>query len=298
MSNQITNCDFLRDSTDGPPFATGLTGAHILVLLMIGIASPAFAGSAEPVLVHTMGKVGSHTIASSLLGHVRNPVLHLHFLSDQLERRRRRQAAWGPVPDHFDRGILLRRQMRRYPDRRLKVITAVRDPIAVQASALFHNSWHNPAILDKNGRIDVSKAVAHFRDKVGQPQAFNYIFQWFDLELRGVFGIDVFRMPFPRDIKVARFSGYRADALVLRLEDLSEFGPEALADFLDLATIPELSLRNVRSESPEAEAYAVFSEELRLHPDLCASIYDNHFVQHFYEPLEVDAFQARWTGRT
>lgn len=250
----------------------------------------------SPVLVYTMGKVGSATVLRTLQA-ARITVFHLHFLSARLTAEKRRAAGWGPVPDHLFLGEQLRRRILARPNQRFKIITLVRDPIAVRASSLFHAPGSAPHIRTEDGLIDPARAAEHFTRMVSRSGAFDYVFEWFDRELREVFGIDVFAEPFPRHEGHCVYRAARADTLLIRLEDLSHVGPTTIPRFLGVEGPLALSLDNIRVEKPDGPAYTRFLNLVRLDREICERIYDSPFVRKFYSDEEIAAFVTRWSGR-
>lgn len=248
------------------------------------------------MLVYQMGKVGSKTVYESLRAVAfPHPLFHLHFISDDITRYRKLFAASGyeQAPIEFDLGDAIRGELRRPGASRCKVISLVRDPIAFTISDLFENpEFAKTNLRSSDGAIDPQKAAAYLTTLVNQPDTFDYVFDWFDRELKREFDIDVFAEPFPKDLGYARLAGRRADALVIRMEDLSRVGPEAIAHFLDLREPLKLVDTNVRKDP----AYAWVLENTRLSQARLDQVYASRFVRHFYSDEAVNAFARKWAG--
>jgi glucosyl-dolichyl phosphate glucuronosyltransferase len=256
-------------------------------------------GSARPILVYQMGKVGSTTVVESLSrASLPNAVLHLHAISDDVARYRREHLAAGAgVPYHLELGAAVAAELSRGDDRRCKIISLVRDPIAVQISSLFEVPEFASPEMREGGKIDAVKAAASLRKSLAEPRALDYIFDWFDREVARVFGIDVFAHPFPKAEGVRAFRGEGADMLLLRLEDLDRVGPEALARFLGLPAPLELVRANVRAGASGGDAYRELMGQLTLDIEVCDKIYSSRFARHFYDDAEISAFTAKWCHR-
>lgn len=252
-----------------------------------------------PIIIYQMGKVGSAAVYKTLLdASLSNQVLHLHFLSQDLPEHRNRYKLAGiyPPPYHFYLGEAFRKLLNKHQSFPIKVISLVRDPIARMISDVFENPYFaGESIQTDTGSIDPRKAGKYISHKLGDPDTFKYIYEWFDKELKTVFGIDVFADPFPLETGHAVYSKAGVEALVIRLEDLSGKGSKALADFLCLGDQLILKESNVRTDSTEREAYHKVRESVSLSPSLCKEIYSSKFVKHFYNETMIDDFISKWT---
>jgi hypothetical protein len=260
-------------------------------------ARRAFAvAEAPPVLVYQMGKVGSMTVYESLrAAGGPHPLFHLHFISDDIARYRREMLAAGLAqpPIELDLGEALNGELRRNATRRCLVITLVRDPIAFMISDLFENpTFAKQTITRPDGAIDAQLAAAYLTELAEQPTTFDYVFEWFDRELKTVLDVDVFATPFPSAQGYARLGNARADVLLMRTEDLSRVGPPAIADLLGLPAPLKLVDVNVRKDP----AYAWVRDHCRLRRARLEQIYASRFMRHFYSAAEIEAFTCKWAG--
>ena len=87
------------------------------------------------------------------------------------------------------------------------------------------------------------------------------------------FDIDVFAKPFPKDVGYTSYNKAEAEALVIRLEDLSQKGSIAISDFLGLDELIDLKKANIGNESKNAKAYKQVLRKIRLSQSLCRKIY-------------------------
>jgi len=138
----------------------------------------------KPIIVHSMGRCGSRSIYQTLR-HNGFDVRHCHYLT-----QRRREA------DKVGHAIIQLHEMDVY------TIVPVRDPIARNLSAYFHN-YAEHCVYD----------FVHLFPP-GKYQ------EWFDAEVLGYWGVDVFGEPL--------VNGWRifGSLLVIRMEDFDKF-PEA-----------------------------------------------------------------------
>jgi len=251
-----------------------------------------------PPIIYQMGKVGSSTVYKSLMNtSLSKPILHLHFLSQDLSKHRHtlKQAGVYPPPYHIYLGEATRKLLNRHQDVPIKIISLVRDPIACLISDIFQNPYFaEESILTDTGLIDSQKASRYIDRNLSDPNAFTYIFEWFNRELKTVFGIDVFAEPFSLETGHTVYSKANVEVLVIRLEDLSEKGPKAISDFLGLGDPLILEQSNIRDNSKEKGAYLEVLENLSLSPSLCKEIYSSKFVKNFYSETMISEFILKW----
>lgn len=254
-----------------------------------------------PIIIYQMGKVGSSTIYNSLIHtSLANPVLHLHFLSPDLPKHRKahKQAGIYPFPYHLYLGEATRKVISKYRNFPIKIISLVRDPIAFHISNLFQNpSFAKKLVVNDAGFINVDKATEYLENSLKNPDTFSYIFEWFDRELKTVFDIDIFEDRFPVETGYCVYSKNNVEALVIRLEDLSEKGSKAISDFLDLDNMLVLKNKNVRDKSKVKESYKQVYEKISISPYLCNQIYSSQFVKHLYSKDMIKKLTLKWTKK-
>lgn len=252
-----------------------------------------------PVLVYQMGKVGSSTVYNSLLDMgLKNSIHHVHFLSVDLPEYRRRHELAGifPAPYHIFLGEALSKVIAKRRGFPIKIISLVRDPVALVVSALFENTYFNKELLENDSDvIDPQKAIDQLELYFQVPDNCRYIYDWFDREFKHVFGIDVFATPFPVEKGYEVYSYNNVEALVIRLEDLAEKGPKSIAAFLGLDAPLSLQLKNIRTEIKLSDSYQKVLNGICLDKDLCGEIYSSRFVKHFYTDEMIEKFITKWS---
>ena len=272
----------------------------------------------NPVIVHSVGKVGSSSVHATLRAAVRSrPVWHVHWLNeenlrrDAIHYRERARAYRGTarmerfLPRYNWRGERLARAIRSAPhDHRWDVVTVVRDPVIRNVSAFFQNLqlmfdfWPDDQLRTRSPQEIAAELVEYFlacyvadappRDRDGDPLT------WFDLELRPVFGVDVFASPFAKSRGYEIYSSARARVLLLRLEDLNTIGSSAFAEFLGI-DVPRTLPRNEAATKGYADVYRHFQEQLRLPREFLDRMYDSRYSRHFYTSEELERFRSSWT---
>ncbi len=263
----------------------------------------------EMLFIHQMGKVGSTTIAASLrAAGVRRQmaVYQTHFLSEEgiAFRRELALAGYGSWENmtpkgkkgHM-RGQMLHDKLRRMRERgdRCRVITLVRDPVATNVSGYFHkNEWWPDDVRDavKSGRADMLDAL---KADFSAAYPHHVPLTWFDMEVKAMFGIDVFAEPFPREKGYHIYRGDFADLLLIKLEKLNGVAETAFGEFLDL---PEFKLvkTNVAEDKWYAHAYDAFKKWLELPDAYLDEQYDSAYSRHFYTLEEIAGFRRKWAA--
>ena len=259
------------------------------------------------LLVHTMGKVGSTTISASLRQQgIRRQMLMFqpHFISDEGRAFAERLAtdgvgSWEQLAKKersgFLRNRLLFAELARMRDtgERVKVITLVRDPVATNVSGLFHNHLWWPAALKAQcaaSSPDCLEALGHY---FLNSYPHDVPETWFDMEVRALYGVDVYAQPFDPARGYAVYHSDTADVLLLKLEMLNQAAPAAVRDFLGLSAF-ELVESNTAEDKSYADLYKVFRRELRLPDAYLDRVYGSRFAHHFYSPAELAAFRGKW----
>jgi hypothetical protein len=224
------------------------------------------------IVVHQMGKVGSSSLYAALERSGAFDAYQTHnFLSRHEPQRMHERHAHHVVNTLIPQG------------RSMRFISGVRDPMARNISAFFHNM---PADV-----TTVDEALERFAVQV--EQELQVTRHWFDQQVRSVLGIDVFE-------READFShgGHvvAGNFLILRLEDPQEARERAVARFLDLETF-SMPRMNVGSEKPYSALYAEFKQRFRPSKALVDATFDCQYVRHFY-PEAREVMKARWMERS
>lgn len=151
--------------------------------------------------------------------------------------------------------------------------------------------FQNPEIMEidirnQDGLIDKNRAMTLIQDKFSDLKTFDYVFEWFNRELKSVFAIDVFSKPFNSDSGWSVYHGENADALVIRMEDLSAVGENVISEFLNIPHKITLFQTNVRSQTPEAKAYSYVKNLAKVDNKICEKIYGSQFVRQINEIMK------------
>ncbi len=262
-------------------------------------------GKAPTVLVYQMGRVGSSSILKTLhQSKLKAHLYHVHYLTPSTLERYHSQmqqnfSERGFLGEHLIRGLELRKRLDHNSDwKKWKIITLVRDPVATCLSGFFYHRFgknkKGNAGLPDNFKLkqEISGALKTF---FGQARNYEWILNWFDDELKTNLGIDVYTEPFEHSRGYALLTKREPHVLILRLEDLTRVGSEALGLFLSLVRL-RLLKENEAGQRPYADLYRDVLKRVSIPGPILASIYDSKYVRHFYSADEIRMFKARWSG--
>ena len=261
------------------------------------------------LLVHTMGKVGSTTVATTLRARgIRQSMMLFqpHFLSAEGQAFAERLSIEGvggwdrlvrKERNGFLRNRLLARELARMraAGERVKVITMVRDPVATNLSGLFHNHIWWPAELKNGCAQPTADCLAALRQHFLAHYPHDVPDTWFDMELRALYDVDVYQQPFDAARGYAIYHSAVADVLVLKLEKLNQCAAAAFQEFMGLDDF-QLVESNVAEDKSYAALYKAFRREMTLPADYLDAMYATRFATHFYTTDELAAFRRKWSA--
>lgn len=261
-----------------------------------------FLESRDPVLlVHQMGRAGSMTTMNSLRGAVGSlPIFHTHWLHPaHIEKRLRRVGhlleSRQPLNVRIGRRIASELQREGTSRRHWKLVTVFREPIARNVSVFFlsiedfvDDFFGNHA----RGKLNNQQLVDTFIQKFPHQQPL----EWFDFEIRDLFGIDVYEHPFPQEQGYQIIRTEQVELLLLKLEQLNTCFQQAFHEFLGV-DVSSLSHTHVTEQDPAKPMYAGFLREAVMPLDYLDRMYDSKFARHFYTESELAALRLKWSKR-
>ncbi|MES2982884.1 MAG: putative capsular polysaccharide synthesis family protein [Verrucomicrobiota bacterium] len=259
---------------------------------LITSVTQTFEGPDKPVLVHTYGKVGStaiHTSIRQLPGFVS---FKTHYISEAgVDQARCMLLEHERDPIHLQLGEALRAALKKHPQKKVWVITLVRDPVARAVSDLFENAAHIIA-EGEISRMPLERVVEIAAQHV--ITSLDYTEQWFDRELSGVLGFDFFARSFNQEQGFEIFREGRFELLAGKLELLSKNGADFLGGFFELGHDLPIHHARERSATHEASLYEEVRKNLKLPAAVLDQVYASRFCRHFYTKNELDGFRERW----
>jgi hypothetical protein len=261
------------------------------------------------LMVHTMGKVGSTTVVTSLIARGFRDTMNLqqpHFLSEEgmafVERLSiEGVGGWEKLTTNNRRYLLnshiLNKELKkkRAAGERVKVITIVREPVATNLSGFFHNHVWWPAAVKSRCDKPLAECIAALQNQFLERYPHDVPATWFDMEIRPLYGVDVFATPFDCERGFSIYHSDFADVMVLKLEKLEQCAAVAFHDFLGLDDF-QLVESNKAEDKSYAELYKAFRRQTTLSESYLDRMYASRMARHFYTEEEIAAFRRRWTA--
>jgi len=257
-----------------------------------------------PLIIYQMGKVGSSTIVNSLKNLSLNyTVYQVHVLTDEWisrvhgQYKRASRIHGRPMLDtHLLASMYLREKLDGgHGERKWKVISLVRDPVARNISCFFQAFPVYfpgcPADMLSDGER-VGELVDLFMEKFEEHET---PLEWFDTHMKPVFGIDVFAEPFPWEKGYKIYEGDEADLLVMRLEDLDACAARAFREFIGVDGF-RMTPDNVSGGKQYAEMYRLFRRQAVIPRAMLEKMYGSRYMTHFYSREEIGRFVDKWTS--
>jgi hypothetical protein len=254
-------------------------------------AKKELSSSAKPILIYSMGKVGSLSLYHSIRAQNDRPIFHIHNLSkEQIDWEYQACRAKGWWPDSKKTGALIY-EKKIQTNQPVSVITTVREPIGRNVSAFFEAFRYYNNIDASNYKKDTAALQAKFMKKIPH----DFALTWLEEELKRMLGIDVFAAPFDKAKKYQKYQHKNIDLLLLRI-DLSDVEKEnQLYEFLKKTKL-KLERHNVGAEKDYANLYQAFKTNLELPQSYVERMLASKYCCHFYSLEERQILFDKWTN--
>lgn len=221
----------------------------------------------ERFLIYQPGKVGSTSVYQSLIG-INKYAFHTHCLN-RLE--------------------IGAEKMRSLCEKMggLKIITMVREPIMQMLSGMWEN-------FDQTWRYSENVNFREIQNYFFGKDFYLYESEWFNTELKAVFGIDVFAYPFDREKGYVIIEERGISILLMTMEKMNEL-EDVIGKFTGIKKF-QLDQKNIGSKKAYRFAYSEYKKIVRFSRELLDQIYFKHFfVKHFYTNDMIETFISRWS---
>jgi hypothetical protein len=265
-----------------------------------------------PVIIFQMGKVGSTSIKRSLKALNMDMVIyHTHLLTKERinETEKKRKKFFNTERESYLKRPWLNQFLsieigKKTNNRKWKVITLTRDPVARNVSSFFENLEvrvidSNPTFEIGSDYYDIVPTIVTLDDIQVLIDLFFEKFrhdsplEFFDRELKEAFGIDVYASIFPKSKGYNIYRNSRADVLLIRLEDLNKCAGEAFGELLDIDNFIIRS-ENVGARKVYAPLYKKFLQTIIWPKSYFDKFYGSKFMNHFYTENEIRGFRENW----
>ncbi|MCD4669533.1 MAG: putative capsular polysaccharide synthesis family protein [Actinomycetia bacterium] len=243
------------------------------------------------VLVHTMGKVGSSSIANTLsINNV--PFMHTHFLTFI------RRGSYFVVPKRSIiqciHDVLKSIQQKikiwiwfQYTVKRngLSIISLIREPISRNISAFFEQAeyvdvdWQNKTLEELH---------AMFWEKANHDTPLI----WFDKEIKKLFGIDVYSYPFNKEKGWIIIKKGNISLLIIQMEKINDLS-NILGQFLGIKNII-INNTNRSSKKQYAGLYKEFNRKISIPRSYLDRMLYSRYTMHFYSNRQIKKWYDKY----
>lgn len=245
----------------------------------------------NPVLVYTMGKVGSSTIVNSLRK-LKVPEMQPHSLTYSRkgsyfvlpELSRLEKTIWGIKSQLIK--VKAQLYLKSKVGKKIKIISLTREPISRNISAFFEQIHH---ITDRNiEEISTSELIDLFWKFANHQTPLI----WFDQEIKELFGIDIFDFEFDKKNGAVIINEGDIQILLMTLEKLKNQEAK-LASFLGIEEI-SLSSTNRSEKKNYNRKYNQFMNQIEIPDNYIKEMYESKYMKHFYTQDEINDFKKKW----
>lgn len=256
-----------------------------------------------PIVIYQPGKVGSSTVHLSLkiafekldlttpIHHAHN-LNHIEIIEKNIQITRKDPA---PTLKKLAESKVLRQEIDQDPNKKWNIVSLVRDPVALRVSTMFQ-------ILDEyipdwaERRKENTLSIEDLQQLLLTGKEFSPVrlTEWFDKQVKAVFGFDVFASPFDQQkgYEIYRPKKSRFSFMLIRLEDLDRVGPQAFNQFIGIRRFKIIN-QNVGEQKAYSELYKQF-KSAPLPAEYLETAYNTPYARHFYTPQEIETFRQRW----
>lgn len=256
--------------------------------------SQAFEGTDKIILTHTYGKVGSTAIHKAINKQPGYQSFQTHVISEEGVAASRSSYSEEQEQIHQLVGEALRHALGLYPERQVRVITLVRDPVARAVSDLFEN----PARIvgtEAIREVSLEKLVAIATEQISA--SLDYTERWFDREVSDLLNLDLFARDFDRVTGFQIYRDGRFELLPGKLEQLADNGAGYLGRFLDHGRDFPIPNTRARSTTTEVSIYQQVRRSLKLPAGILDAVYSSRVCIEFHRVINRAAAWKRFSNR-
>lgn len=240
-------------------------------------------------LIYTMGKVASASIYESLKRILPfSKIYHVHFLTKE-NILWRQQFKNNPSATIVEKHVL--KQLNNNKNKRLKIITLVRDIINRDISMMFQNlssfidyqkpfrEKHIDQLLEKFEDLDHSMSI-----------------QWFEKEFERYLGLDIYSLKFNKEKGYSIYQLDNFDLLIIKLENLNSIYKEALEKYINIEFDLLIKINEAKNKNI-SNLYKIFRNNLNINAKKLEYIYNSKFMKHFYTDIERNELKNKWLNK-
>ena len=235
-----------------------------------------------PVIVYSMGRVGSTSVQLSLKSHGIKTPFHIHRLLLNPAQKK----YWSPTAIWQFETLLSYIKKRK----KAKFITLVREPVSRNISDFFFKSFTNITPVEY---ADLDLNVEELFKTFVNNYAHSVPLTWFDMELKPVLGIDIYEYPFPKEKGFLTIDRGNFQLLIIKVEIADSVKEKAIGEFLGIADF-KLTRRNASTDKHYANTYRDFLETVELPQTYVEIMCSSEYTRHFYTDTDIEATRETW----
>jgi len=235
----------------------------------------------KPILVYTMGKVGSSSIVKS----INKPVIQLHSLLPESPSKyffcHNRFEMLGFIVNNYmwKKTVEKTLSYMNSSKERIQVIVGIRNPITRNISAYFQGVKGNPDFYSEFNTLDYKSDYFMVTNHGAS------IF-WVEHEFEKNIGVDLYAYPNHKERGYIMISSGKYDIFVYKLECLNKL-EQPLTVFLKDNDF-KLKYNNVTEIVIEKGHYSEFKKSIKFPKDYLNYILNSKYCKHFYTQEEID----------
>lgn len=180
-------------------------------------------------------------------------------------------------------------------EKRIRVISLIRDPISRAISDYFYglcmDGYSRNYLTIKPNIYQGINAFIEAEIKVGE---YGSVFEWFNQEIEGAFGIDIYQHNFDKEKGYTIICKDNIELLLIKMEKLNDC-QEVIGQFAGVEGF-QLIRENEGSEKLYKFAYDEFKKTVEIPQHIINFYYaNNKKMDYFYTTEEKDYFRKKWT---
>lgn len=231
----------------------------------------------DAILVYQTGKVGSSSVCAGLaMQQIKHEqVHHIASLRDEYDDMMRNTPK-------LREGIKLLQTAKK-----IKIISLVREPVSRDIAAYFQ-CFREFAILDEHVP-DILQGVVGFLDRRSGFGNIGYEFEWFNREIKVIFGIDIYNYTFDKEAGYGVIKENNVEILLLKMEKMKS-NEEIIGRFVGIKDY-KLVTANVGNDKIYRFAYRDLQQKIKIPKFIVERYYRNNAgMDYFYSETEKEVF--------
>lgn len=251
------------------------------IIYLIGNRNEANKTNNDIFLVYTMGLVASNSILNSIsnrLPHVHTYAMHYLNQKNLLEQENLlKDSLYKKM--HTEHATNIKKCISDNPEKKIKIITVIREPISLMISQIFH----------QQSRYDLSKLM-HLTQST-KCLDYNYPASWCHDELKSFSNVDILKLDFDKKKGYSIYQNGNISLLVIKFEDIDFLFSDAMEEFTG---IPRWKIGKMKKTPQMSKEYLQFKNSISIDAALLNQIYSSQYVIHFYQKSEIQNFMSQW----